>query len=281
MYCVYITEYKDLNQTKKYCGSSSIKKIKSGYRGSVTSKRYKDWWETELKTNPQYFFTYIISEHSTRKEAFEAELQFHIENSVVKSEEWINESLARPNGFFGRDVSGELNPMYGSSRTGEKHKGSENISAALQEFFKSPKSKNHRKSSSERMKQNNPSKDPKVKNKIKTTWLNMGRNIGEKNGMYGKTHTPEVKQKLSEMKKGKPAPNKGKPAHPNLIAAAKRPKTEEHKQKLRNTYVFDGEIILNAKLFCKENNFNYIRFTQAARKSGLYKGKTIGILSEE
>jgi group I intron endonuclease len=46
--------------------------------------------------------------------------------------------------------------------------------------------------------------------------------IGAKNGMYGKTHTEDVRKKLSEINKGRICPNKGKKA------------SEETKQKLSN-----------------------------------------------
>jgi hypothetical protein len=100
-------------------GSSSIKKIEEGYHGSVSSKQYKTLWESLLQSSPDAFKTEIYSIHKTRKEALEAELLFQIENDVVKSSEWINMSLARPNGFFGMDVSGENNPMYG--KFGKNH----------------------------------------------------------------------------------------------------------------------------------------------------------------
>ena len=186
MYCVYITTYVGTKLPKYYVGSTSVKKIQDGYRGSVSSKRWSDIWILEIKQNPHLFNTDIVSLHETRLEALQAELDYQIENNVVVSEEWINKSLARPLGFFGMDVSGKNNPMYGTIRKGEKHKGGENISKSLQEFFESDRSKNHRKSSSDRLKINNPSKNPETIKKIKETWVKKERNIGPKNGMFGK-----------------------------------------------------------------------------------------------
>jgi hypothetical protein len=187
MYCVYVTAYSGEKLPKYYVGSTSVDKIKNGYRGSVSSKEWGFIWNMELKQNPQLFSTLIISTHDTRSEALEAELDYQIKNNVVISEQWINKSLAQPNGFFGMDVSGENNPMYGKNRTGENHKGGENISKSLQEFFQSDKSDNHRKSSSDRLKINNPTKNPEIIKKMKEIWVKKERNIGPKNGMFGKT----------------------------------------------------------------------------------------------
>ena len=195
MYCVYLTTYAGDKLPPFYVGSTSKQKITEGYKGSVSSAEWKAIWEYELKNHPDLFNTWIISEHSTRKEALEAELKYQIENNVVESTQWINKSLAQPNGFFGMDVSGKNNPMYGSNRTGEKHKGGENISAALQNFFMSEQSQNHRQSSRSRFKTCNPTSNPETLQKIKQTWKARGRGIGEKNGMFGKT-SPSKGKKL-------------------------------------------------------------------------------------
>lgn len=195
MYCVYITYYKGNKLPQKYIGSSSIEKIKNGYRGSVSSLEYKETWESEIKNNPTLFETKIISKHRTRKKALEKELEIQKQYNVVESTEWINKSYAQPNGFFGMDVSKEKNPMYGRIRKGETHKGGENISKALRDFFNdSEKSKNHRKKSKERWENNNPSKNPAILKKIKESWKKNNRNIGEKNGMYGKQHPMKNKK---------------------------------------------------------------------------------------
>lgn len=44
---------------------------------------------------------------------------------------------------------------------------------------------------------------------------------GERNPMFGKTHTPETRRKISEAHKGKPKPWKAGPMHPNLVSALK------------------------------------------------------------
>ena len=114
MYCVYLTTYRGNLLPKYYFGSTSIKKIMSGkYFGSIASKKWKVKFNDELNNHPELFYVTIISKHNTRKEALIEELKIQLKNNVVKSLEYMNESLATPNGMFGRDVSGESNPMYG------------------------------------------------------------------------------------------------------------------------------------------------------------------------
>jgi hypothetical protein len=152
-YCVYITEYFGDKLPSKYIGSSSIERVKSGYRGSVSSKKWKDIWKKELCESPNLFSTTIISIHDTREEALSQELKLQRLFDVVKSSEWINESFTSVEGFFGRDVSGENNPMF---RRGEllskwykenpKEASQKNRSAALTQWS-NPKTRNERISS--------------------------------------------------------------------------------------------------------------------------------------
>lgn len=110
----------------KYIGSSTIKKLENGYRGSVSSKKYKTIFNSELNTNPSLFNYEILYSFETRKEALIMERELHLEFDVVKSNEFFNMSIAQPNGYFGMDVSGENNPGYGRYKSdGEKKKISE------------------------------------------------------------------------------------------------------------------------------------------------------------
>lgn len=113
-YCVYITHYHGTLLPNNYIGSSTVKKINKGYRGSVKSKKYKELWKKELKENPQLFETHIISNHHTKQEAIYKELNLQKIFNVVKNDLFINESYAQPNGYFGRDVSGNNNPNFGN-----------------------------------------------------------------------------------------------------------------------------------------------------------------------
>jgi hypothetical protein len=123
IYCTYLTIYLGNKLPPFYIGSSTIDRIKSGYRGSVSSKKYKNIWESELKQNPHLFQTKIITTHKTSTEARQKELFFHESLNVVKSDMYINLSVARQKGFFGMDVSGTNNPRYGYKWGDEHPKG--------------------------------------------------------------------------------------------------------------------------------------------------------------
>lgn len=116
IFVTYLTIYSGNKLPPFYIGSSSEEKVLTKkYHGSVESKKYKSIWNSEIKNNPHLFKTFIISKHKTREEATEKELSFQTKLGVVKSSLYINLSTARPNGFFGMDVSGKNNPMYNPS----------------------------------------------------------------------------------------------------------------------------------------------------------------------
>jgi len=112
-YCTYLTHYIGDKLPKWYIGSTSIKNISNGYNGSVKSKKYKTIWNLERKNNPHLFKTRILRKFYRRKIATIHELKLQKLHKVVKNDKYINMSYASINGFFGRDVSGENNPMYG------------------------------------------------------------------------------------------------------------------------------------------------------------------------
>ena len=116
-YCVYLTIYRGILLPPFYIGSTSVDKINTGYHGSVSSKMWKEIWESEIKDNPHLFESKIICLYETRQEALDKEYKFHKQLNVVKNPLYINQSLAKKNGFFGMDVSGELHPNFGT-----KHK---------------------------------------------------------------------------------------------------------------------------------------------------------------
>lgn len=194
MFCVYLTTYSGKLLPRYYVGSSSEVKISKGYRGSAASKQFRNTWTSELRYNPDLFSTEVLSKHKDRRSAVEAELKYQLDNDVIRRDDFVNKSLAIPNGFFGMDVSGSKNPMYGRSRTGGKHKGGENISAALRKAYLSGKHDHLKEATSYRMRLNNPSKNPKTMIAIKEKWIELGRNLGEKNGMYGKANPMKGKK---------------------------------------------------------------------------------------
>jgi hypothetical protein len=195
MYCVYLTTYSGDKLPPYYIGSTSIAKISNGYKGSVSSLEFKQIWDDEICNHPELFNVKILSEHSIRKDAIIAELNYQIQYDVVKSSEYINKSLAQPDGFFGMDVFGSNNPMYGRNRTGEKHKGGENISAALKVKYASGELDHAKNLSRIRFTENNPMKSTEAIAKAKAKWKETNRNIREKNPMYGKK-SPMAGKKL-------------------------------------------------------------------------------------
>ncbi len=182
MYCVYLTIYGGNKMPPFYIGSSSVEKVKNGYKGTVSSKKYLDIWTTELKDNPHLFESKIICAHETRQEATDKEYKFHKQLNVVKNPLYINQAMANKNGFFGMDNSGELNfmyrkfgkdnPNYGKSRS-DVTKGRISISNIGKK-----RSEKTRKKQSDNMK---------------------GKLIGEKNPMYGKKRnmSSETRHKMS------------------------------------------------------------------------------------
>lgn len=170
MYCVYLTVYFGNKLPKRYIGSSSVERVKSGYNGSIKSKKYKSIYLKEQIENKQLFKTRILSMHNNLEDAILEELRLHMKYNVVKSPNYMNMSYAQPNGFFGRDISGKNHPFYNKSHTLETK---QKISQTLKSKFKS---------------------------KELSSPFSKIDSSGENNGFYGKTHSEESKQKMRKPK---------------------------------------------------------------------------------
>jgi hypothetical protein len=116
-FVVYLIIYNGDKLPPYYIGSTNTKKIKEGYLGSICSKKWKEIYKSEILNNKHLFNIKILSNHDNRYDALCEEYRTQKELNVVNSEYYFNESFASVNGYFGRDVSGKNNPMYG--RTGE------------------------------------------------------------------------------------------------------------------------------------------------------------------
>lgn len=114
-YVVYLIEYMGDLFPPYYIGSTSLERFKSGYMGSISSRKYKDLYFKEVKENPHLFKRNILQYFETRKEALEYELHLHEKFNVVKNESFVNMSKASANGFFGMDVKGVNNPNFGNN----------------------------------------------------------------------------------------------------------------------------------------------------------------------
>ena len=267
MYCVYMSVFKVEGRWMKYIGSSSVSRVQGGYRGSISSRKWKD-----VIVDCQSM-TRVISTWSSREDAMVEELRVQRQYDVVSSDRFLNESFAIPNGFFGRDVSSSNNPMFGRSRTGEKRSEAtcRNISEGVKSFFDTVEGQVEIERRRERMLINNPmtGKHHTVETIDKMSSAKRGSN----NPMFGRTHSEESKREISDATRGRTAHNKGKRMTEEQKDKLKGPKSESHKAKLRKTYIVNGvEIVYNAKLYCEEHGLNYAMFTQAAKHKRPYRG---------
>lgn len=121
-YCTYITFYYGNQLPPFYIGSTTVEKIKNDYKGTVSSKKYKQIWKEEIKNNPKLFKTKIITFHESRKEAYDREEYFQNKLNVVKNSLYTNMSTAmsRPT-FKGYKHSAETIEKKRIISTGKKH----------------------------------------------------------------------------------------------------------------------------------------------------------------
>ena len=257
MYCVYLTTYFGNKLPPFYIGSASIDRINKGYHGTVSSKRYKSIWAKELADNPQLFSTRIICQFVSRKDALEKEKKLQMLLSAVQNGLYINQAYACPNGFFGRDVKGENNPMYGKSlsdkskgRISSAHTGKlltdshkDNIKRYQQQYWSSENSKQHRKYRSEKISgEGNP----------------MYGKFGKDNPNFGSKRTENSRQKISEALIG----NK---------------KNEQHRKKMCRVYEIKretGETFIGYGLgdFCDALGFNQSSLLYTLTSGKFFKG---------
>lgn len=228
-YVTYLVTYIGDKLPKYYIGSTSECKLKSGnYFGSISSIKYKDIFKDERKNNPDLFSIEILHSYSTHEEAIEKELELQIKYNVVKSIDYMNESLAKVNGFFGRDTSGENHPNFGNKLSDETKKKISNTLTGRIEKEETRKKKSLSK-------------------------------LGDKNSFYGKKHSEETKDKISESRKDIEPWNKGIPMSEDVkkkLSESKKgkkaseetkrklsemrkgkPKSEEHKLKMKLAWI--------------------------------------------
>ena len=201
IYCTYLTVYRGDKLPPLYIGSTSVQKIEDGYHGSVSSKKYKQIWITELKENPHLFETKILTTHSTREEALEEEMRYQIEHNVVRSQQYINMAVANGK-LMNIGHSPEVRKKMSESKKGKKIK---------------PFTEEHRKKMSEAQKKRftNPEqikllseqRKGKKKNRLK---LNEEHKKKLSESMIGKMKSEETKKKMSESAKKRWKDNRNK-----------------------------------------------------------------------
>lgn len=133
LYAVYMVVYfggkippktkKSTKKPRRYIGSTKLQNIHNGYRGSVTSKKYKEIWKNELNESFNKFKIRILSVHHCDIEAREEEKRIQIKHDVVKSDLYINLAIASPNGYFGKPDTGRKVSLETREKMSEKRKG--------------------------------------------------------------------------------------------------------------------------------------------------------------
>lgn len=200
MFCVYLTCYRGNKLPPFYIGSTSIIKINAGYKGSVVSKKYSSIWKQEITANPHLFNTYIISTHTTRRDALAKELTLQKLLNVVKSPMYINMSIAAIDGFFGQDVSGENNPNFGKTHS-EEARSKMRKPKTLSDAQRLRKSESRRKMTLDYY--SNPENIEKSRTKMAGKNNPQYGKFGEDHPHFGQKLTQESKNKISKALVGK------------------------------------------------------------------------------
>jgi NUMOD3 motif len=179
-YCTYLTIYTGNKMPPFYIGRSNLVSIAKGYRGSVSSKRYKEIWLSELSEHPELFKIKILSVHATAKEAASKEEFFHKKFQVHRNPLYINQATGA--GTFYADIAGKKNPFYGISRIGELNPmyGRKHSAESLGKMSKNNKGKHSQ---------------PKTEEfKKKMQALYAGKTYEER---FGANYAAEIKAKMS------------------------------------------------------------------------------------
>jgi hypothetical protein len=134
-----------------------------GYKGSVTSRDFKKIWKQELVTNPHLFSIKIITRCDTRKKAYDREDQIQRTMRVISNPLYINKAYSSVRGGGagwnkGLKLTDEIYKKGGRCNKGK-------VKGPLPETVKT------------KLRGPNPKKS----------------NPGSKNGMFGKTHSDELK----------------------------------------------------------------------------------------
>lgn len=236
-YCTYITTYSGNLLPPFYIGFVKTEKILKGYRGSVSSIKYKQIWIEELNNNPHLFKTTILK-------------YFDNHNGAAAHEEMLL-----------RHFCAHKNPMYINMSIGNKlvrrdTKHTDETKRKLSDAHKGkPSPRKGKKSTLESIQK---MKDSKKKNPT-TPWnkgISTSSMIGDKvssslkkyysdkpGTMTGRKHTEETKQLFREQRKGRPAHNKGQPTNKGIKRSEetkqkmRKPKSEQHRENMRLAWI--------------------------------------------
>lgn len=117
-FCTYITFYRGNKLPPFYIGYTKLNNINKGYRGSVSSKKYKDVWKKEQKENPELFVTKIISVHRNKDDAKLKEETIQRKLNVIKNPLYVNRAIGHHYDNTGNKHSEETKKHYSRIRKG-------------------------------------------------------------------------------------------------------------------------------------------------------------------
>jgi len=190
----------------KYFGKTISDPIK--YRGSgIVWTRHLNKHGDDVSTLWTQFFE--------DKEAItEYAVNFSKENNIVESKEWANLKIedGHMGGYYG-EVTAETRKKLSDKSKQHKHseESKEKISAKLkgrtfsEEWIEklkvSSKGRKHTEESKLKMSESKKGFKHTEETKLKISKMVKGKNIGSDNPFFGKTHTPEVMEKIKATKK--------------------------------------------------------------------------------
>lgn len=174
-----------------YVGSGTLANVNEGYKGSVSSKKYKKIWFDELNVNPHLFRTKIVAEYATRREAYRREGELQRKLDVIRSPMYVNMSYASEDaGFTCIQQTGVNNTMYGKKQTPEHLAKRSTKGKPLTK----PRTPKHAKKIGDALRGRKLS----VELRHKLSELKQG----EKHNMFGKPKTDDIKAKIAATKRG-------------------------------------------------------------------------------